>query len=330
MTVAKSAEGWTLPVGCETASWVVSVADPSGIPASEQRSIWLKSGWGIVTDPSAILRLEGFGGKAQLRFIGPRGVGADAHLPPLNSAPGIYVIGEPPMWVGNDGRQALVYAGDDLGQVDPSAHLAGLAYLRGVIGPDHLRQIPVLTVVLLGIERSAGSVGGAAGHQAVVVNYILPDAHSTAEEALMPLVIVLHEQFHQLVSGNLPLWASESLAQYYGLKTLGRIGVDRAAASTLSHREFSAGSAGPGLTAVQDQVQAGDGSNYALFYSKGVAFWHRVDLAIQSGGAGSLDDLMPTLVGAGFAPDGSLPKAAIDHLPPLTRERIRGIEREFL
>jgi hypothetical protein len=122
------------------------------------------------------------------------------------------------------------------------------------------------------------------------------------------------------------------LAQFYGLKTLSRIEVDQAAAARLRNREFAVGSAGPGLEAVQAQVQKGDPSNYGLFYSKGVAFWHRVDLTIQSGtgGARSLDDIMPALLGIEFDADGSLPEAAISLLPPSTQEQVRALEREFL
>lgn len=331
--IERSGAGWTMPDHCRTASWTVSLIRTSDIQASEQRSIWLNSGWGIVTDPSAILRPEGFEGQAALRFIRPGASDTKAVLPSLGSAPGIYLIGDPPTLVAHKGDQTLVYAGDVLNIVRPAAHQAGLAYLRRVIGPANLRNAPVLTVIWLGVKRSEGSVGGAAGADAVLVNYILPDANSTPEEALKPLVIVIHEEFHQLVRGRLPLWARESLAQFYGLKTLSRIEVvDQAAAARLRDREFAAGSAGPGLAAVQAQVQKGDPSNYNLFYSKGVAFWHGVDLAIQSGtgGARSLDDVMPTLLGAEFDADGSLPEAAIAHLPPSTQEKVRALEREFL
>jgi hypothetical protein len=159
--------------------------------ASEQRSIWLSSGWSIITDPSAILRPEGFEGEAALRFIWPGAPDTEAILPSLDSAPGVYLIGDPPTLVAHRGDQTLVYAGDDLNVVRRAAHLEGLGYLRRVVGPASWRDAPVLTVIWLGVERSEGSVGGAAGHNAVLVNYVLRDANSTPDESLMPVAIVI-------------------------------------------------------------------------------------------------------------------------------------------
>ena len=60
------------------------------------------------------------------------------------------------------------------------------------------------------------SVGGSAGYKSVCINYF---KKRNVWIVYVPMIILLHEQFH-LLSDKGPLWIQESLAQYYAMKSL--------------------------------------------------------------------------------------------------------------
>lgn len=336
LPLERDAQGWRLPSGCREAAWTVSLVRAREIQASEQRSVWLDGGWGFFTEPSAILRPDGWSDAGSLRIVEPASPDRRVALSREGEAPGFYVIGNPPVARSRRGDLALAYLGDRLAdvtaQVDPGAHLAGLGYLRRVIGARHLQAARELTVVWLPVTRSAATISGSAGRDAVFVNYIPSDDHPTADESLFALTVVLHEQFHQLVAAHLPVWASESLAQYYALAALAQAAADGQAVDRVQQRFFGFGPQGPGLRAIQQQVLAGDASSYGLFYLKGASFWSGVDAAIRLGthDTRSLDDFLPALLDEGFRANGQMSGEVFAALPSTTREEIGELAERYL
>jgi predicted metalloprotease with PDZ domain len=138
------------------------------------------------------------------------------------------------------------------------------------------------------------------------------------------MMIIAHEQFHQLVDlsrGDLPspsaaVWFNESLAQYYGLKALS------AADKSQDARDVWAEFIDPhrpvehGLLELNRRYVSGDHAVYNLFYSEGATLWHAIDTAIATSTRGekTLDDYLGDLLRAQIAEDGSLPNSLIDRL----------------
>lgn len=75
-------------------------------------------------------------------------------------------------------------------------------------------------MVWFGVARHRREISGAAGYDTILANFIIPEDNPRVDEQLMSLMLVLHEQFHQLDSGSHPVWFGESLANYYALKAL--------------------------------------------------------------------------------------------------------------
>lgn len=139
-----------------------------------------------------------------------------------------YVFGAVPSISRHVDGWTVRYVADDLKQVQQlgllQAHQAALEYLVRVLGLGRPLPTPELLVVWAHRNASKGKAAGAAGGHSFIANCIVGPAGGDDMNNALSLLVIAHEQFHQLValSGNalspLPLWASESLAQYYAVK----------------------------------------------------------------------------------------------------------------
>lgn len=328
--------GWALTDGCRQVTWIVTLEHAGdNVAADDQSGVFFKSGWGLLPD-TAFLRPDGWNGEANIRIVGDASTRSET-LPARNTAPGLFLIGRPPVVEVATDEIVLVYVGEQLDEVlariSPNQHLAGLSYLRAITGADARAELDRFKVVWLPAVRSSRGLGGAAGSNAMLVNYYPATERPNAQEALMPFVILLHEQFHQLAPGGLPLWASESLAQYFALKAATRSAPDGEAISGL-WKQLADGRPGtPSLLEVQRQViEQRDPANYGLFYSKGAMFWRELDLALQraSMGTRSLDTIMPRVFESGFDADGSLSVSLRSALRPITDQELQRLLDDYL
>ncbi|POF58386.1 hypothetical protein CRN58_14410, partial [Vibrio vulnificus] len=125
-------------------------------------------------------------------------------------------------------------------------------------------------------EKNAGSLGGAAGTNMLLVNSLLDQGELTDESLQFLLKISAHESIHYMDKRQNSLWKSESLAEYYALKSLMNTEITFESPEAL-WQQFAQKYpfAGTGLYEAEHQVlEQGNRQYYPLFYFKGAAFWY--------------------------------------------------------
>lgn len=330
--VNSSQDQWTLPARCEEVTWRVTPdqVDASGAIASDQRTLSVASGkWYLLAEPTSLLIRLDSNGASSLRVAsdsiplisGSRKGRRQTRVPTLQDPPDFFVIGAPRILRAKAGGMSLIYVADQPDIVESLAlnqrHRQVLDYLLTVLPSVSLqrRRMQTLLVVWLGVSSKKGVIGGAAGQNSFLANY-LSDADKESGANADSLVIVAHEQFHQLLGqldmrSPLPLWASESLAQYYALKAVERAGfvVDQSGRSKLARSAQDTSKVG--LIALNREFLSGNQDVYPIFYSKGSAFWRALDMALQrnSKGRRSLDYFLDVLLSEKFSSDGQLPES---------------------
>ena len=344
MPLAQSGKGeWTLPPKCKTAHWTVDIRDvpPDGINVAKQQSLHLKTpkDWWLISGPSSLLRLVPPPPHTDV-VIAVRGrpLVLD-HLPGITLPPAFFVVGDAPSHRTTTDNLSLTYVADDLARVETTVrvedHIRGIAYFRRILRSDEHADIPTdLTVVWLGVDRKKGDVGGAGGFDTLLANYIRSDAPPRKRGLILPLIIVLHEQFHQLTRGPLPAWMNESLATYFALKAVAQIYTDpadiAAARTTFLHPKAKIDL---GLIDVQHELeQEHDFSHYSLFYSQGATFWDQIDKALAKAtkGAKSLDDVLPAIMSTSYSGDAVLPPHVEDALADIPKDELNALVAKYL
>lgn len=205
-----------------------------------------------------------------------------------------------------------------------------ISYLHAILDETTDTSPPgVIDVLLLGIDSAQGVVGGAAGHASYLANVAITEQRVDPSERTRLLWISGHELAHLLGLGTEMLWASESLAHYYGFKSLG----DNTHAS--EQFEQMAESVEPmGLLEAHRRVtKKGERRYYPQFYTKGADFWKEMDEAVAAATQGDqcLDDYLPLLINGDFGVNGELPPDFIEAVSSLAGpEKIERILREHL
>jgi hypothetical protein len=345
---------WRAPKDCSRVSWTVSVdaVSKDGALASQQRSLSFGGGrWFLLSEPTSILRLSDTHAAGTVRaergtgLVGASPVGNGVYrLPPPGNAPEFYVVGSPVVSHRHIGAIQVTDIEDDPSRVAGHAfyvrHAKALAYLTRVVSPPDEASDPErsLLVVWLGITRSVGRVGGAAGSRSFLANYVIDDDGNRAEDDAVTAMIIAHEQFHQLVDvmrGRAPPlapWLSESLAQYYALKALdmdsqGPVSSDLRSKFIDPHAAVTTG-----LLELNRAYVSGDRARYTLFYSEGATFWYLVDQAMElaTNGRSSLDDYIPAMLKEPQPSDASLPSEFVAKMDRLLGSRFDDLVHTYL
>ena len=334
---------WNLPSKCRTVHWTVDLQDvaPDGANVSEQQSLHLKTpkDWWLISGPSSLLRLVPPPPRTDVVIaVRDKPLVLD-HLPDVILPPAFFVVGDAPSHRTTTDGLSLTYVADDLARVETTVkvedHIRGIAYFRRILRSDDHTDIPKdLTVVWLGVARNKGDLGGAGGYDTLLANYIRSKGPPQKRDLILPLVIVLHEQFHQLTRGTLPAWMNERLATYYALKAVSRIYNDpadiAAARATFLHPDAKIEI---GLLDVQRQIdKEQDFSHYSLFYSQGAAFWDQIDKALSKAtkGAKSLDDVLPAITSTSYSGDAVLPPHVEDDLADVPKDELNALVDKYL
>jgi hypothetical protein len=325
---------WIAPGSCREVTWKVHpelAVDRSADAARQATLLFQQPHWLLLSEPTSLLRLVDDlsasaspialkSGEAAMR--GATAMGERSwRVPSPNEAPEFFVIGNVPARSRTIGAFEVRYVADNLGRVEAlgleALHEKALDSLARVLPPPPALPATerTLLVVWVGIGERHGRAGGAAGNRSFVANYVIGKPDSARLNAARTLMVLAHEQFHQLaglVRGPLPalpLWLNESLAAYYGLKTLQKVAPGNDADSIRA--EFIAPSRPltAGLLELERRHAAKDASAYPLFYSQGATFWAAIDNALRanSAGANDLDALIPGLLGSNIEPGGRLP-----------------------
>lgn len=316
-------QGWS----CVRLTWTVPVtaAAERGIdPSAHETAFDARLRFWLFGEATSLLRPVGDAQHdGQVEFVGggPVNGGALAGNPPrrLVPPPGrpaeYYVIGRLPgasLREGNIDTLHLDALGIEWREL-LADHGRALAYLIRTAGERQLAPLRS-TVVWFAAHAEDGAPVGVAGHRTLLIAAAKREGHLRHPE--LALAWVLREQLLQSMPPRVPLWARESLAQYYAIKSLRRTELPAAALAAAEKRylEPARGSAVQLLEA-QRRVQAGDAAAIAELRGAGAVFWERLDRAIvRKSGFRTLDSLLPRLLGADW-PD--------DRLPPAVRDRLR-------
>ena len=191
-------------------------------------------------------------------------------------------------------------------------HGRALQYLIRTAGARQLAPLRS-TVVWLGGPPDDDLPIGVAGYRTLVLSAARRDGRMQHPE--LALAWMLREQLLQSMPERVPLWARESLAQYYAVKALRRSQLPAAAIAAAEKRLVDlSGSAPSRLREAGRRVQAGEQAARVELHLAGAAFWDRIDRAIvRKSGFRTLDSLLPRLLSATW-PDDRLPPAVLESL----------------
>jgi hypothetical protein len=323
---------WSVPNACREVSWTIvpaKVVDGT-VDVSKQASLYFeRQRWWLLSEPTSLLRLDGGDKESTLAIANQAGLGATPvgdglwRVPSANNAPEFFILGTASAQTRRIGGLVVSHVADDPARVErlglQAMHERAFAYLTAVVPPPASDGERRLLVIWIGIDEKQGGIGGAAGSRSFVANYMLGKPENEAMNASRTLLVVAHEQFHQLgdlVRGSLPalpVWLGESLAQYYGLKALA---ATSAAESKIIYDRFvnPARPVGRGLLELERRHAANDPTAYPLFYEQGATFWAQVDEALRASTDRGLDPLIPELLRGEMPRAGALPKAFVERL----------------
>jgi len=291
---------WQVPAGCRHISWRIALDSVSADDASGQRSIVFASGHSfLISESSSVPRLKQTSAPEMLhltpemsRATFPRArPDGTIVLPATSRAPLFLLIDAQPVVVHSGNTVSVRYFMDvpkNLNRVPKIDSVArGLKWLTSLVRPRDIMEFNYLW-----LERAAasGSVGGAAGGELLLVNYLTSDTSSPLSMDVIKAT-PFTEAAHKLsgLYGPKPAWVEESLAMYLGLLALGHASPNEPTSRLLLERFQAEARHFPmGLLEVQSEVSSGNGSHYGAFFTKGIAFWAAVDGEMQALGDGSL------------------------------------------
>lgn len=296
---------WIVPPNCTQVHWTVTpyIYDDGKWNASEQLTASTKkAGWILLSEPTSLLRLVDSENETAfitadqgISLLGAIGQDKYFNVPNDDEAPEFFIVSKKKINVEIKNRDALqiTYFTDNQQRAEnyhlTNWHAKAIQYLSTLFPmiqhlPENSRKILVLWI---GIHDQFGQIGGAAGAHSFVANYAFGDNNNETANNVRTMLIITHEQFHQLTdrlrapNQRQVAWVEESLAQYYSLKALRHIfpqdNIEKIHAdfiNTSLPRKY-------GLIELQRQFDQGNRSNYPLFYSQGAAFWYEIDRFIQ-------------------------------------------------
>ncbi|MCC3859890.1 hypothetical protein [Pseudemcibacter aquimaris] len=342
-TIEPDARGrWRLPGACRTINWDVNliVEGDEGIAGFDQKSVLMKSRrWWVFASPSALLRLTREPRSLKITFDVPHQEPFDARLPSASRPPAYFALGDYKQESVRRNGVILNYISDDPEYtsqfVKPDDHAAALSYMSKVLGVSQAGSTQEITMIMMGIIRDRGVLGGAAGSNAMIVNYIYENEKSREMERYLPILVALHEQFHQLYSGTShPVWVTESLAHYYATKAILKIYPDNKVVEGIVNELYQADRGDvPGLLEINRQVdEERKFDHYNQFYSLGSAYWKKIDdlIASGSGGSNSLDDYLADIMRMTFRKGVGIPLRFRDQIRYVGDDDLEKIEADYL
>lgn len=200
---------WSVPAGCKTIQWQVPLIENAGTLASEQQS-GRSMDMIIFSEASSLPRLQDASGPEMIKlsmnsvtssFPLPNRDSTFA-LPSRGSAPFFLLLNPPLVENYRSGNIRLRYVLDNPDAISrlpqPALHMKGLRWLSAMMPGQPGYEF---TVAWLGSAKHA-SLGGAAGHQILLVNYSVDD--SLPFDKAMLLYVGLHEAFHQFAMNYPP------------------------------------------------------------------------------------------------------------------------------
>lgn len=307
---------------CDEVRWPVHFIElkQQDYDVSQQQNLYSDQGWWLLTEWDDVLRIKS-AGSAELCLKQQDQWSDCKSIPAENQPPLFYLVGKTLSSIKIANQRFDIYSNTDIGALLGPMQLklqqAQFDYLMQLTAAKPSQAISLLW---LGVSAAQRNLGGAAGLSSYLANFHYDASGISAKSQQRLWWISGHELFHMLYTKPLALWQSESLAHYFGYKSLLKAGV-QPEHSPLYYLEKAASSpnATAGLYLAQQKVtEQQDYSYYALFYDKGAAFWFELDQLLQQQGK-SLDQYLPLLE---QQPEGSqLPAGFIDSVSHLVGKR---------
>ncbi len=321
-----SASAWQVQAGrCVHLTWTVAMkAMPeNGVDPRRRESLYdARARYWLFSEESSLLRPVGkapHDGAVEFVGRGPvhGGVAVEGSprrtLPAADGLPGFYVIGRLAGTTVRQGGLETLHLDADGGDWRSliAEHDRALRYLTRAAGSRTL--MPMRSIVLwLGGATDEEMPVGVAGYRTLLLSTTSRDGRMQHAESA--LAWILREQLLQSMPGRLPLWARESLAQYYAIKALRRSELPAAALAALEKRLVEPQPPPTRLVELQRRLQKGDEAARAELRASGAAFWDRLDRAIvRKSGFRTLDSALPRLLAAEWAGDRP-PDAVLEQL----------------
>ena len=315
-------QGWS----CVRLSWTVPLkaATEGGVDPRPRESVFDPNArfW-LFSEVSSLLRpVDEVRHDSHIEFIG----GGPVHgaiqvgntqwrvVPAPNKAAEFFAIGRLPAATLREGSIETVHV-DALGiewRKLVAEHGRALRYLTRTAGANQLSPLRSTVVWLAGPTDDDMPVG-IAGHRTLLLSAAKRDGRVAHAE--LALLWLLREQLLQSMPERIPMWARESLAQYYAIKALRRSELP-ASAIAVAEKRFIDPLHAPQtrLRAAQRRVQAGEAAARGDLLTAGATFWDRIDRAIvRKSGFRTLDSVLPRLLAADWRDD-RLPAAVLEAL----------------
>ncbi|GLT16531.1 hypothetical protein GCM10007938_03070 [Vibrio zhanjiangensis] len=318
---SQSAVEYQTPIQCDHVTWQLPLAeiDQNGFDIAEQiDSYEPRKGWRFISEFNSLPRFSmGNDDPVPAQVCTPD---SQCGWMPNADQPPLFVIwGLKPIELDVNGKAVKITTDTEqiLQTVDKwkPALESQLNYLISLYPDNTVNQ---WDIAFFRRDKQAGSVSGAAGSDKILINVILNDGQLEDNEMPMLLKIAAHESMH-LLNTNSPGWASESIAEYYAIKSLDKTPYDFASPQTQwQNFKQSFPFATTGLLEANSRVSKEQQYQYyPLFYVKGPAFWQALDQSLTDKGE-SLDTRLPTLT---FNKDGRLSEASIADLTNVIGEK---------
>jgi hypothetical protein len=302
------------PIQCDHVTWQLPFAeiDQDGFDIAKQiDSYEPQKGWRFVSEFNSLPRFSAHNeGPVPAQVCAPDN--QCSWMPNADQPPLFVVWGLKPVELDINGKAIKVTTDTEqvLQTMDKwkPALESQLNYLISLFPDSAVNQ---WDIAFFSRDKQAGSVSGAAGSDKILINAILNNGQLEESEIPMLLKIAAHESMH-LLDTTSPLWAAESIAEYYANKSLDKTTYDFTDPQA-QWRDFkqSFPFASTGLLEAHNRVSNEQQYQYyPLFYVKGPAFWQAIDQSLTDKGE-SLDTRLPTLT---YNQDGSLSDASIADL----------------
>lgn len=283
---------------CDEVRWPVHFMEltQQDYDVSQQQNLYSTQGWWLLTEWDDLLRIKG-AAVAEICLKQKDQWSDCKSIPAENQPPLFYLVGKTLSSIKIANQRFDIYSNTDIGALLGPTQLklqqAQFDYLMQLTAAKPSQSISLLW---LGVSLAQRNLGGAAGLNSYLANFHFDTSGISAKSQQRLWWISGHELFHMLYNKPLALWQSESLAHYFGYKSLLQAGI-QPEHSPLYYLENAA--SGPhataGLYLAQQKVaEQQDYSYYGLFYDKGAAFWYELDQLLQQQGK-SLDLYLPLL-----------------------------------
>lgn len=332
-----NSRGWIAPAGCLEIIWEVQfkqAAEPIH-NVSLQENLYYPGKWWLFTEWGNLLRPEGAvedaEDKTQICVKAP--VNICRSVPSSKQAPLFMIVGVPDNRIQLESTSFNLFSGHLPKNFNTQnfyrSYGRQLSYLYKLMKTVNASLPPEsVDVLILGIDGTLGELGGAAGVDTYLANIVLTDGRVATQERVKHLWVAAHEMVHILGLGTGALWATESLAHYYGFKSFDKNKqADRLFKNMLNDMEHI------GLLKAQQLVAQGEGQYYSQFYIKGASFWRDLDGAIMAASQSkrSLDNYLGMLVKGEFGANGELPVDFQKRVTEVIGERkMSGLLSEYL